>query len=92
MTELKGISKIPLGDPSLQNAIDMAANNLSHIPQHASKEILLLFGSLHTCDPGNIFTSIRQIKEREIRANIVGLGAQVRLCETISNETNGFLF
>lgn len=29
-----------------------------HVPSHASKEVLVVMGSLTTCDPGNIFPVI----------------------------------
>lgn len=30
-----------------------------HMPSHASREVLALFGSLTTCDPGDILQTIK---------------------------------
>ena len=30
-----------------------------HVPSHASREILILFGGLATCDPGNIIDTVK---------------------------------
>ena len=29
-----------------------------HVPSHASRELLIVHGSLSSCDPGNIFNTI----------------------------------
>ncbi|KAJ9478520.1 putative General transcription and DNA repair factor IIH subunit SSL1 (putative) [Pseudozyma hubeiensis] len=42
----------PRGEPSLQNALEMARSSLVHLPASNSREILAIFGSLTTCDPG----------------------------------------
>ena len=33
--------------------------NFRHMPGHASREILVLFGSLTSCDPGDIVETIQ---------------------------------
>ncbi len=48
---------IPAGEPSLQNSVDLATSILRHMPSHASREVLVIFGSLVSCDPGNILVS-----------------------------------
>lgn len=42
------------GEPSLQNALELALSSMKMLPSHTSREILVVFGSLTTCDPGNI--------------------------------------
>ncbi|XP_065655520.1 general transcription factor IIH subunit 2 isoform X2 [Hydra vulgaris] len=79
----------PEGEPSLQNSLDMALQFLGHLPKHASREILIVFGSLTTCDPGDIFTTINNLKNENIRCSVLGLSAEIKLCKTISSETNG---
>lgn len=52
---LNSLNKMSLvGELSLQNGLDMALNSLKLLPSHASKEILIIMGSLTTCDPGDI--------------------------------------
>lgn len=38
---LAKVNRQPQGEISLQNSLELAANSLSHIPKHASREILL---------------------------------------------------
>lgn len=47
-----------IGEPSLQNGLEMALSSLKLLPSHASREILVVMGSLTTCDPGDITTTI----------------------------------
>lgn len=55
---LNNLSKMALnGEVSLQNGLEMALNLLKLLPSHASKEILVIMGSLTTCDPGDITTT-----------------------------------
>lgn len=55
---LNSLNKMALvGELSLQNGLDMALNSLKLLPSHASKEILIIMGSLTTCDPGDITTT-----------------------------------
>lgn len=82
-------SKIPLGDPSLQNALETARNSLLHLPKHISREILILYGSLYTCDPGDIHSTISNLAHDGVRVHILGIGAQVKIAETITTATKG---
>lgn len=60
ITALSSIrSTLPSGEPSYQNALELAAKTLRNIPSHASREIIAVCGSLTTCDPGNIQDTIR---------------------------------
>jgi transcription initiation factor TFIIH subunit 2 len=77
------------GELSLQNALSLAMNSLKHIPSHASREVLVVMGSLTSCDPGNIFTTIEELSKQSIRVNIIGLAAEVRLCKLITQKTQG---
>lgn len=47
-----------VGEPSLQNGLDLALKSLKLLPSHASREVLVILGSLTTCDPTDINTSI----------------------------------
>ncbi|KAK9723377.1 hypothetical protein K7432_001986 [Basidiobolus ranarum] len=78
-----------VGEPSLQNALEMARNALSHVPSHGSREILVIFGSLTTCDPGNIHETIQLLKNEEIRCSMVQLSAEVQVFKTLCKETGG---
>jgi hypothetical protein len=40
----------------------LALNLLSARPSHASREVVLVYGALNSCDPGDIFDTIRDCK------------------------------
>ena len=41
------------------DTIHFSAIKFRHMPSHASREILVLFGSLTSCDPGDIHETIQ---------------------------------
>eukprot|EP00112_Aurelia_sp_Birch-Aquarium-sp1_P007555 Seg1823.9 transcript_id=Seg1823.9/GoldUCD/mRNA.D3Y31 product="General transcription factor IIH subunit 2" protein_id=Seg1823.9/GoldUCD/D3Y31 len=83
------ISKGCSGEPSLQNSLELAVAVLKHLPNHASREILIIFGSLTTCDPGDINETIQTLKGLNISCSIIGLSAEIRICKKICEETQG---
>ncbi|XP_006813644.1 general transcription factor IIH subunit 2-like [Saccoglossus kowalevskii] len=85
----KCVDKQCLKEPSLQNALELAATTLRHVPGHASREVLVILGSLTTCDPGNIHDTIKSMKDLNIRCSVIGLSADVRVCKRLCSETQG---
>ncbi|KAF9793443.1 Ssl1-like-domain-containing protein [Thelephora terrestris] len=79
----------PTGDPSLQNAIEMAKSTMSHLPTHSSREILIIFGSLTTCDPGNIHETLESCIRDKIRISVVALAAEMKICRELCEKTGG---
>ncbi|KAJ3102192.1 hypothetical protein HDU96_009720 [Phlyctochytrium bullatum] len=79
----------PSGEASLQNALEMARAILVHVPSHGTREVLLIFGSLTTCDPGDIFATLTSLVADRIRVSIVGLTAEMKICRTICQKTRG---
>ncbi|KIY47336.1 TFIIH basal transcription factor complex, subunit SSL1 [Fistulina hepatica ATCC 64428] len=79
----------PTGDPSLQNAIELASNSMNHLPTHSSREILIIFGSLTTCDPGNIHDTLDACVNDKIRVSIVSLAAEMKICRELCDKTGG---
>ena len=60
------------------------------MPEHGSREILGIFGSLSFWDPGNILDTLEKLKMDKIRVSMVGLASQVHICNKIAEETGGF--
>jgi transcription initiation factor TFIIH subunit 2 len=54
------------GLPSLQNTLLLAMSMLRHIPNYGHRELLIVFSSLSTCDPGDIFKTIREAKALKV--------------------------
>lgn len=77
------------GEPSLQNGLDLALQTLKMIPSHASREILVIMGSLTTCDPSDILTTIESLKRESVRCSMVSLSAEIRICRYLASETGG---
>lgn len=78
----------PKGQPSLQNALNMARAALFHAPTHTTREVLILFGSLLSSDPGDIHTTIAALVTTHITVTIIGLAAQVAILLTLATRTN----
>ncbi|KAG1048199.1 hypothetical protein G6F43_009392 [Rhizopus delemar] len=77
------------GEPSLQNALQLARASMLGVPSHGSKEVLLIFGSLTTCDPSDIHDTIDLLRKELVRVNVVGLAAEVQICRALSKKTKG---
>ncbi|KAJ9622482.1 hypothetical protein H2203_006706 [Taxawa tesnikishii (nom. ined.)] len=78
----------PLGNPSLQNALDMARAALYHTPSHGTREAVIILGALLTSDPGDIHETIRACVRDKIRVSIIGLAARLHICAEICRRTN----
>ncbi|KAJ5745558.1 hypothetical protein N7520_010740 [Penicillium odoratum] len=79
----------PKGLPSLQNGLEMARGALFHTPKHGTREVLVIFGSLLSSDPGDIHQTINTLINDKVRVRIVGLAAQVAICRELCTKTNG---
>ncbi|XP_023243167.1 general transcription factor IIH subunit 2-like [Centruroides sculpturatus] len=77
------------GEPSIQNALELSSKTLRNMPGHTSREVLIIMGSLTTCDPGNIYTTIETMKMHNIRCSVIGLAAELRVCRALTNTTAG---
>jgi transcription initiation factor TFIIH subunit 2 len=79
----------PEGAPSLQNSLEVAHVALEGIPQYGSREVLVLYNSLRTEDPGNVFESLQKLANAKIRASVVALGGEVHICQRLAEMTGG---
>ncbi|KAJ2556697.1 hypothetical protein EV175_001827 [Coemansia sp. RSA 1933] len=85
---LKG-SRDLAGEPSMQNALELAMHNLRRAPTHGLREIVCVFGSLTTCDPGDIEKTLDALKHAQVRVSMVHLAAEVHIYKRICRETRG---
>jgi transcription initiation factor TFIIH subunit 2 len=54
---------------------------LRYVPEYGHKELLILYSSLSTCDPGDVFEAIRECKQSKLRVSVICLAAEVtELC------------
>jgi transcription initiation factor TFIIH subunit 2 len=66
----------------------MSRAALFHAPSHGTREILLVFGALHTSDPGDIHQTIDSLVIDKIRASVISLAAQLAICRELVTRTN----
>ena len=62
---------------------------ISHLPTHSSREILIIFGSLTTVDPGNIYETLSSCVKDRIRISLVALAAEMKICRELCDKTGG---
>lgn len=77
------------GLASLQNTILLGMSMLRHIPNYGHREVLIVFSSLSTCDPGDIFATIRDAKAQRVRISVICLVAEVFICRQVAELTGG---
>ena len=77
------------GEPSLQNALRVAASSLASLPKYGAREILVIFSSLTTCDPENVLTTIQDVADAGITTSVIGFGASVRVLSYLAERTGG---
>ncbi|KAK3076299.1 hypothetical protein LTS18_013384, partial [Coniosporium uncinatum] len=79
----------PKGNPSLQNALEMARAALYHTPSHGTREVVIILGALLTLDPGDIHQTIRNCVKDKLRISIIGMAGRLKICGEIVAKTNG---
>lgn len=79
----------PNGTASLQNAINIARRLLATVPPYGMREILVCFGSLSTCDPGDIHATIDTLAEEKVRCVAVGMAAELHVLRVLTKKTDG---
>lgn len=78
-----------VGEASLQNTLILAINVLRNVPDYGSRELLIIFNSLKTRDPSDIFTTIEEAKKYKIRVNVICTAAELFICRYITEQTGG---
>ena len=61
----------------------------SHLPTHSSREIIIIYGSLTTVDPGNIHDTLDACVRDKIRIAVVALAAEMKICRDLCDKTGG---
>lgn len=59
------------------------------MPAHSTREVVIVLGSLTSCDPGDVFETIKQVADQKLRVSVIGLAAATKLCQTIAQDTHG---
>jgi len=80
------------GGFSLQNGIETALKHLLRLPPHGAREILLVVGSLQTCDPGEVLIdTLPSLLDNTVRVSCVSLCAEMHVVRKVCESTGGVL-
>lgn len=74
------------GTASLQNTLTLSITILKQIPDYGHRELLIIYSSLSTCDPGDhggIFAVIEEAIKCKIRISVICLAAELYICRFI---------
>ena len=88
VNKLSAVSRIE-GFASLQNAVRVAMVTLKHVPDYGRREMLVLFSSLSTCDPDDIFATAAEASRARLRISVICLAAEVFICRRLTELTEG---
>ena len=86
IAECKGLGK---GVPSLRAGLEQALRILEMQASYGTREVLAVYGSLSTCDRGDIFDTVARLRSGGVRVNIVGMAAELFIARTACKETGG---
>eukprot|EP01039_Chlorochromonas_danica_P000974 gene974-1058_t len=99
LSDLSGNSKLHIhaldrimeckGLASLQNLVNISISILRHVPNYGHRELLIVYSSLSTADPGNIYAAIEAAKEHKLRISVICLAAELFICKQIAEQTGG---
>ncbi|GJD07732.1 General transcription factor IIH subunit 2 [Galdieria sulphuraria] len=76
------------GNCSLQNGLDVALSLLHSIPSYGSREVLILYNSISSCDPGDIRQTIEKLEKERIRCNVIGMAAELYILKYLAARTH----
>ena len=77
------------GNGTLQNCLEICLSELKTQPPVSTREVLILWASNSSTDPGDVFKTIDTIREERVICNVVGLGGQVRVLQALAERTGG---
>lgn len=60
----------------------------SNTPSHGTREVVIISAAILSADPGDIHETIAHLIQDRVRVSIIGLSAQVAICEEICRRTN----
>lgn len=79
----------PKGAISLLNCLKVAHSILSHVPNHGTREVLMLQFGLSSQDPGNVFDIIPDLVSSKVRLSVVSCYGEVSVAKKLALQTGG---
>ncbi len=77
------------GEPSLENVVRLALNILGSVPEYGTRELLIIYNSLKSRDPGNILETIMEAKNARLRVSVICTAAELYVCRKLAEDTGG---
>ncbi|ETB61389.1 hypothetical protein, variant [Plasmodium yoelii 17X] len=77
------------GSPSLQEGLEIAHNLLMDMPLYGTKEILIMYGSIRTCDKKNILKYLDLLIKNNMYVNCISIAPEMHILKHICEKTNG---
>jgi transcription initiation factor TFIIH subunit 2 len=77
------------GLASLQNVLLFANGVLRTIPDYGHRELLVIYSSVKTTDPGDIFATIEEAVKLKIRINVICVAAEIFIARHMAERTGG---
>lgn len=77
------------GLPSLQEGLEISNELLNDAPPYGTKEILILYGSIRTCDKKNILATLDVLVQNHVYVNCISIAPEMFVLKQICKETNG---
>ncbi|KAF6005253.1 transcription factor [Cyanidiococcus yangmingshanensis] len=77
------------GQASLQNCLELGHRIHATLPRFGTREMLIIYGALSTCDPNDIHQTIQGCVLTNIQVSIIGLGAEVFILRATAERTGG---
>ncbi|KAH9944733.1 Ssl1-like-domain-containing protein [Amylocystis lapponica] len=78
-----------IGEMTGTATISLRTVSRLQVIQGNPQEILIIFGSLTTCDPGNIHDTLGECVKDRIRISVVALAAEMKICRNLCVKTGG---
>mmetsp|Transcript_17730 Transcript_17730/g.25019 ORF Transcript_17730/g.25019 Transcript_17730/m.25019 type:complete len:718 (+) Transcript_17730:18-2171(+) len=77
---------------SFQNGLEVSGRSLGHMPRYGSREVVVLVGSLSTCDPADVLVeTLPKLVHAKVRVSCVALSAEMSVCRKICERTGGVM-
>uniref|UniRef100_A0A7S4K5T4 VWFA domain-containing protein n=1 Tax=Guillardia theta TaxID=55529 RepID=A0A7S4K5T4_GUITH len=77
------------GMPSMRAGLEVALQLLEMQASYGTREVLMMYGSLSSCDRGDIFQTADRLKSAGVKVNIVGMAAELYVARAVSKRTGG---
>ncbi|SPJ11872.1 TFIIH basal transcription factor subunit, putative [Plasmodium sp. DRC-Itaito] len=78
------------GSPSLEEGLQIAHDLLIDMPLYGTKEVLIMYGSIRTCDKKNILNVLELLVKSNIYVNCISIAPEMHILKHICEKSNGF--